>query len=66
MSDPDLSVESVLSDTVPPALRGDLAAMLEEMGDYHPPGEHWYLPLIGVVPARRGRGLGSALLWHAL
>jgi ribosomal protein S18 acetylase RimI-like enzyme len=29
-------------------------------------GEHWYLSLIGVVLARQGHGLGSALLRHAL
>jgi ribosomal protein S18 acetylase RimI-like enzyme len=62
----DAAVEAVVADTVPAALQGELAAMLEEMGGCHPPGPHWYLPLIGVVPARQGRGLGSALLRHAL
>ena len=27
---------------------------------------HWYLPLIGVVPSHRRRGLGAALMAHAL
>jgi len=33
---------------------------------YHPEEAHWYLPLIGVDPARQGHGYGSALLRHAL
>ena len=40
--------------------------MLEKMGGYHPTEPHWYLPLIGVEPAKQGRGYGSALLRHAL
>jgi ribosomal protein S18 acetylase RimI-like enzyme len=28
----------------------------------HPTEPHWFLPQIGVAPARQGRGLGSALL----
>ena len=30
------------------------------------PGEHWYLALLGVVPARQGQGVGSALLTAVL
>jgi ribosomal protein S18 acetylase RimI-like enzyme len=29
-------------------------------------GAHWHLPMIGVLPGLQGRGLGSALLHHAL
>ena len=36
------------------------------MARYHPKEPHWYLPLLGVDPARQGQGLGSALLKHAL
>lgn len=46
--------------------RDALFAVFEEMGGYHPDRPHWYLPLIGVVPAAQGRGIGSALLRHAL
>jgi ribosomal protein S18 acetylase RimI-like enzyme len=38
----------------------------EQMGQFHPSEPHWYLPLIGVDPARQGSGLGSILLRHAL
>ncbi len=40
--------------------------LFEQMGGYHPHQPHWYLPLIGIDPTRRGAGLGSALLAHAL
>lgn len=37
-----------------------------QLGRYHPTDPHWYLPFIGVDVPRQGRGLGSALLRHAL
>lgn len=40
--------------------------IMEQMGKHHPQDPHWYLPLIGVDPAQQGRGLGAALLRHAL
>jgi ribosomal protein S18 acetylase RimI-like enzyme len=36
------------------------------MERFHPDEPHWYLPLIGVEPNAQGRGLGAALLRHAL
>jgi ribosomal protein S18 acetylase RimI-like enzyme len=46
--------------------RGPDREMGEEMARLHPQEPHWYLPLIGVDPAHQGKGLGSALLKHAL
>ena len=40
--------------------------IFEKMSAYHPLEAHWYLPLIGVDPARHGKGHGTALLKHAL
>ena len=40
--------------------------IFEQMAGYHPDEPCWYLPLIGVDPARQGRGYGSALLRHAV
>lgn len=45
---------------------GEIYATFEKMSEYHPREPHWYLPLIGVDPAYQRRGLGSALLKHAL
>jgi len=44
----------------------DFSAVGEQMAQFHPAGELWYLPMIGVDPVAQGRGLGSALLRHGL
>jgi hypothetical protein len=44
----------------------DLNAVIEQMAQVHPAGEHWFLPLTGVGPVAQGRGLGSTLLRHGL
>jgi ribosomal protein S18 acetylase RimI-like enzyme len=41
-------------------------SIFEQMGSYHPAEPHWYLPFIGVDPARQGNGYGSALMEYAL
>jgi GNAT superfamily N-acetyltransferase len=41
-------------------------SIFEQMDAYHPQEPHWHLPLIGVIPAGQGRGIGSALLRYAL
>jgi GNAT superfamily N-acetyltransferase len=64
---PDEAVLGEIVDaTVSSRIRGDFLALLEKMAGYHPPGPHWYLPLIGVDPPRQGRGFGDALMTHAL
>lgn len=49
-----------------PERLGDLGALMEKMQAAHPHEPHWYLPLIGVDPALQGRGIGAALMRHAL
>ena len=56
----------LLQRTAPAELQGDLAALFKQMGHYHPSEPHWFLPFIGVDPARQGCGYGSALMRHAL
>jgi len=49
-----------------PERMADAAVVFAEMANYHPTEPHWYLPLIGVDPMHKGKGLGSRLLAHAL
>jgi ribosomal protein S18 acetylase RimI-like enzyme len=42
---------------------GEVSALMRE---HHPAHPHWYLLAIGCHPDLHGRGLGSALLAHAL
>lgn len=44
----------------------ELMGLFEAMGNHHPDEPHWYLPQIGVDPAAQGRGVGAALMKHAL
>lgn len=50
--------------------REEKLPVLGEVGDamarYHPQEPHWYLAMIGVDPARQGRGYGSAILRESL
>lgn len=43
-----------------------LRALGEALAERHPREAHLYLPCMGVVAARQGAGLGSALLRHRL
>jgi ribosomal protein S18 acetylase RimI-like enzyme len=56
----------IVGTTMPKALMADGWRVSEQMARHHPSEPHWYLPLIGVVPAQRGKGLGGALLDPAL
>ena len=56
----------IIAQTVAASIREDLVTMMERMSAYHPDGPHWYLPLIGVDPARQARGYGAALMASAL
>jgi ribosomal protein S18 acetylase RimI-like enzyme len=45
---------------------GTALKIQEEMSRYHPEEPLWYLPLMGVEPAQQRRGIGGALMAHAL
>lgn len=60
------TMSGLVERTAPESIKADLYGVFEEMGKYHPAEPHWYLPLIGVDPSQQGRGVGSALMKHAL
>ena len=64
-SDGDAMV-AIMEKAMDPARFAEGGAVFEQMAEFHPAEPHWYLPLIGVDPARQGQGLGSALMRHAL
>jgi len=60
------SLVKVVEDTVADERKGAMFSMFEQMDALHPQEAHWHLALIGVDPARQGKGIGSALLSHIL
>jgi ribosomal protein S18 acetylase RimI-like enzyme len=62
----DSALAGVLQESMAPPLQAEVASLIEQMGQFHPPGRHWYLPLVGVDPGMQRRGLGSGLLMRGL
>ena len=56
------ALSRLIEEDVAPDKQADLGGAIDEMGRYHPQEPHWYLPFIGVDPARQGAGIGAALL----
>jgi len=56
------ALSSLIEEDVAPDKQTEMGAAIDQMGRYHPQEPHWYLPFIGVDPARRGAGIGAALL----
>lgn len=52
----------VLGELVDPEKLPTLGEVGEKIAAHHPQEPHWYLSMIGVDPARQGRGYGSAIL----
>jgi len=61
----EAAIGELMVSTVKESARNDAGRLMEQMVSYHPKEPHWYLPLIGVDPARQGKGLGGALMRHA-
>lgn len=62
----EAAMGALMQETVDQHALSDAGALIERMASYHPTEPHWYLPLIGIDPACQGKGLGSALMRHAL
>jgi ribosomal protein S18 acetylase RimI-like enzyme len=62
----EATLAAIMQQAAPAERQAEAASIFEQMGSYHPREPHWYLPLIGVDPSHQGKGLGSALLRHAL
>jgi GNAT superfamily N-acetyltransferase len=60
------ALAAALKRTVAPSAVDAVFAFFGQMEQHRPKEPCWYLPLIGVDPACRGRGYGSELLAHAL
>jgi ribosomal protein S18 acetylase RimI-like enzyme len=58
----EITLLSLLRDTVAPKRLEELLALFEQMAAWHPAKPHWYLPLVGVDPRQQRQGFGSALL----
>ena len=56
---------ALILQTAPEGMHDELFAVVEQMGAYHPPEPHWYLPMLGIDPALQGQGYGSTLLADA-
>jgi ribosomal protein S18 acetylase RimI-like enzyme len=60
------TMDRLMEETVAPDAQKDAAKLMAQMAGYHPEEPHWYLPLIGIDPAKQGHGHGGALMRHAL
>ena len=52
------ALKGVVQEMVAEERKGELFAMVEQMGAFHPREAHWYLSLIGVDPVHQGKGIG--------
>lgn len=64
---PDEALMGPVTAGIRPEIMSDLLALLAECDVCLPKDENlWFLPLVGVDPGQRGKGLGSALMQHAV
>ena len=56
---------ALMEQTADASTANDAPKIMQQMASHHPKEPHWYLPMIGVDPARQGKGFGGALLKHA-
>ena len=65
VSGDEAAMEAVIAEAAPPELVEPLGELFAAFENYHPHDEDcWYLPVIGVDPAKQGQGIGAALMKH--
>ncbi len=64
-SDGDV-IEEILGATIAEDRMEEIGQFFGQMDEYHPHEDHYYLAIIAADPAKTGRGLGAALMKHAL
>ncbi|MCR9278155.1 MAG: GNAT family N-acetyltransferase [Pseudomonadaceae bacterium] len=62
----DEDMMPLMMELMGPDLLAEAGAVLAEMDAYHPNEDCWYLPMIAADPGHQGKGLGGALMKHAL
>ncbi len=60
------ALSQLVQGTTTPSVLAEADKIFEQMAAFHPREPHWYLPLIGVDPARQGERVGERLMAHAL
>ena len=62
----DEAIGRLAQEAVEEAKLPELERFIEQQEEDRPAEPHWYLPLIGVDPAHQRKGIGAALMDHAL
>ena len=57
---------ALVEESLPKERHRTVFELFEKMGAGHPNEPHWYLPMIGVDTLQQNKGIGSALMRHAL
>jgi len=60
------AIAATIESSVAPDRMEEIGALFGKMDELHPDKPCWYLPLIAADPAYTGKGLGAALMKHAL
>lgn len=62
----DAALDALLDRSVAPDARAELVEAYAAFDRAHPTEPHWFLPLMGVDPFMKRRGVGAALLRYGL
>ncbi|WP_255548093.1 GNAT family N-acetyltransferase [Erythrobacter ani] len=60
------AIEVILGESIAPQRMEEIGSFYAQMDEFHPQERCWYLPLIAADPSQTGRGLGAALMKHAI